>query len=476
MWNTGKTERFIPPVLAVLAVLILPVLPGCTPLLSFEYLDISCSAAEGENYYSGETVLLEFSIKPDRGETERTLILSEGGLSKTPVFSWEDRVLSVEPLGGWKKGEHYRIGLEGRIHTEDGRGYTTRLLRSFIYGREGDEFTLESSEMEDGCLVLNFSKAPGISSFPEHFSLSPDTEYFCDFLGKTVKIQPKSPWQINTRYTWTIGGMESADGYTMKRDYSSAFSGPDDFEIPRLTELCPVNRQFSSGPPYLWKWGTALDGNLENYEGIGFTFSKAMDHASLRLGISLYPAIKGYFEEAGEDSIIFFPEEEYQPETEYRITLSPVLKDSLGLGLFEELRCYFSSAQHYLDVEKLNLDSDSHPLEPGGIPQEHFLLSATDLELRIAFSQVIPPDRRRAAAEAVSLSVLFPASAHNPNLVSVRWQDGGALLSMSFTDLSPSAGGIDNYYQIKISSGKLGPVSGSGEYLKEDLWYVIQVR
>jgi hypothetical protein len=432
---------------------------------------------EGETYYSGESVRLGFSIEPDRGEAERILILSEGGLSKTPVFSWKERELSVKPPGGWKRGEHYRVSLEGRIHTEDGRGYTTRILRSFVYGREGDEFTLESSGLDDGCLVLKFSRPPGISSFTGHFSISPDTDYFCDFLGETVRIQPKSPWQINTRYTWTVRDMESADGCAMKREYSASFSGPADTEIPRPLELCPVSKQLAPGLPHLWKRGTALDGGLENGEGIGFTFSKAMDQGSLRSGISFYPAIKGSFAEAGEEAIIFFPEEKYRPETEYRITLSSAIKDSLGLGLFEEQRYYFTAACRYLEVEKLNLDSGQQALTPGGVPQDHFLQpDSTGLELRIAFSAAVPPAARGAAADSVSLSVLFPASAHSPDLVSVQWQDGGALLSMRYTDLSPSLGGTDNYYQIKISSGESGPSGASGEYLKEDLWYVIRIR
>jgi hypothetical protein len=356
---------------------------------------------------------------------------------------------------------------------EDGRVYTARILRSFIYGREGDEFTLVSSGMEEGCLVLRFSKAPGIDSFTGNFSISPDTEYFCDFLGETVRVQPKSPWQLNTSYTWTINGMESADGCTMKREYSASFSGPAGAEIPYPLELCPVSKR--SSPPHLWKRGTSLDGGMENGEGIGFVFSKPMDQASLRSGISFYPAIKGYFEEAGEDSIIFFPEENYRPGTEYRITLSAAIKDSLGLGLFEERRYYVSGGRPYLKIEKLILDSGQQALEGGGIPQDHPLGPAADLELRIFFSLAIPPAARKAAADSVSLSVLFPASAHNPVLVSAQWEDDGALLSMRYTDLSPSDGETDNYYQIKILSGEQGPAGASGEYLKEDLWYVIKV-
>jgi hypothetical protein len=447
-------------------------------LVSFEYLDVSCSVGEGEQYYAGESVRMEFSIEPDREETERSLVLSEGGLSKTPVFSWEGRELSVRPAGGWKNGEHYRVSLEGRIHMQDGRGYTAALLRSFVYGEEGNEFTLVSSGMEAGCLVLQFSRTPRIVSFAGSFSLSPNTEYFSDFLGETVRVEPKSPWQTNTRYTWTIRDMESADGYTMKREYSDSFSGPADSEIPYPLELCPVSKRLSPGSSHLWKRGTPLEGNVENGEGIGFVFSKPMDQASVRSGISFYPAIKGYFEADGENAIIFFPEEDYRPQTEYRISLSAAIKDSLGLGLFEERRYYFSSARTYLKIEKLSLDSEPVGLEPGGIAQDHRLQSTAKdpvLDLQIAFSSAIPPAARKAAADSVSLSVLFPASAHNPRLVSVQWLDEGALLSMRYTDLSPSAGGPDNYYQIKISSGERGPSGSSGEYLKEDLWYVIRI-
>jgi hypothetical protein len=449
-------------------------------LISFEYLAISCSVGEGEPYYDGETVRLGFSIRPDPGETERSLTLSEGGLVRQAVFTWDGRDLYIKPLTGWKKGEHYQISLEGKLRMEDGRGYTTGILRTFIYGREGNEFTLVSSAMENGCLVFNFSKVPGTTSFTELFSLSPDTEYFCDFLGETVRVQPKSSWRINTTYTWTIKDIESTDGYLMKREYAGVFPGPADADVPRPVELCPVSRPLvpGSGLPHLWKRGTGLDGALEQGDGIGFIFSKPMDPGSLRSGISFYPSIKGYFEMAGDDSIVFFPEEDYQIETEYRVTLSSGIQDSLGLGLFEEFRYYFTSSHHYLEVEKLTLDSRPEPLLPEGIVQDYFLLfsSPPSLAVNITFSQAIPPANRKAAADSVALSVLFPLSAHNPFLISAQWKDSGSLLSLFYEDLSPSGGGVDNYYQIKIGSGKQGPVNGSGEYLKEDLWYVFAVR
>jgi hypothetical protein len=260
----------------------------------------------------------------------------------------------------------------------------------------------------------------------------------------------------------------------MKQEYSGVFSGPGDLHVPRTVELCPVDK--SLGPPYLWRQGTGLDGKIENMEGIGFIFSKPMDQGSLRSGISFYPSIKGYFEEAGEDSVIFFPEEDYRIGTEYRITISRTVKDSFGLSIFEEEHYFFSASHHYLEVEKLSLDSGAESVLPGGVLQDHILADPPNLRVKIAFSSVIPPANRGAASESVSLSKLFPLSANNPVLVSVKWEDGGAALILLFMNLSPSEAGVDNYYQLKITSGKQGPLNGAGEYLKEDLWYVFKIQ
>jgi hypothetical protein len=225
MWNIAK-------------LLFIVLLTGC-PLVSFEYLDIFCSVHEGEQYYSDQTVDLSFSIMPDRQETERMFILNEGGLGKTVDFSWSGKILHIKPLTGWKKGEYYSLSLDGSLTMEDGRMYTAGISRAFIYGK-GDEFCLTGSSMEDRCLILNFSKAPKITSFNKQFILSPSTEYFCDFFGETVKIQPKNSWQINTLYTWSFTGMESLDGYIMKKEYSGFFLGDEDLQIPYPEKICPV--------------------------------------------------------------------------------------------------------------------------------------------------------------------------------------------------------------------------------------------
>jgi hypothetical protein len=480
MWNTGNyfllmccfVKRTIP--LALITFLL-----GACPLISFKQLEISCSLNEGEQYYAQETVDLKFSLRPNREETEQRLILIEGGLSTSPVFSWEGRTLCLKPAAGWKKGEHYSVSLEGQLSMEDGRTYTTGITRAFIYGEKGNDFTLlsstQSSAPEAPGLVFTFSQAPKITSFTRQFSLSPSTEYITDFSGSTVRLLPKKSWQINTRYTWTIKDMESDDGYLMKKEYSGFFAGPEDPQVPFVKEICPVILSEDS-VNHLWRSGLGLDSNLENGEGIGFVFSKPMDHGSLRSGISFYPSIKGYFMPAGEDAVIFIPEEEYKPETEYRITLSESVKDSLGLSLFQENRFYFTPNRRYLRVEKVSLDSETQALEPGGILQDHVLESPSfGLGVKIVFSQAIPPDKRKSAADGVSLSVLFPASAHNPVQVSTQWLDNGAILSLYYEDLSPSNGGVDNYYQIKITSGSRGPVNGTGDYLKEDLWYVVRI-
>jgi hypothetical protein len=272
--------------------------------------------------------------------------------------------------------------------------------------------------------------------------------------------------------------MVSADGWLMRKEFSGTFPGPRDTGFPRLLETCPVS---FDNPPALWHRGLSLDGNLLEWQGIGFVFSKPMDEASVKGGISFFPSLKGYFQREGEERFIFVPEEPYRLEQEYRILVADTVKDQLGLSLFEPAQVFFTGAGRYLAVDSLTLDDANIPLLPGGIIQEHYLEPVTPpapfrLRTNINFSAAIPLEKRKAALDAVSLSVLFPPSAHNPALLGARWSNDGSRLSLAWEDLSQSSAAISNYYRLGISGGTKGPQNAAGEYLKEDLWFVFCTR
>ncbi|MDR0997834.1 MAG: hypothetical protein LBL70_02105, partial [Treponema sp.] len=403
----------------------------------------------------------------------------KGAVAET-VLSWEGTSLLVRPEKNWQKGQSYSLSLEGSLRMEDGGSYTVRLYRAFTYGGPGDSFELISSSFADDTLSLVFSKPPLITSFNENFSLSPRVEYRVDFSPdvSSVTVRPRDMWLPGVSYTWEVKNMISADRWLMRKESSGTFNGPQDTSLPRLLEACPVS---FDNPPALWHSGLSLDGNLREWQGIGFVFSKPMDEASVKGGISFFPGLKGYFERDGEEKFIFIPEEPYRLGEEYRILLADTVKDRLGISLFEPVQIFFTGAGQYLAVDSVTLDDSGVPLVPGGAIQEHYLDPAVPpapfrLRVNINFSAAIPPEKQKSALDAVSLLPLFPPSAHNPALFGARWYNGGSRLSLTWEDISQSSAAVSNYYRLSITGGEKGPRNMAGEYLKEDLWFVFCTR
>jgi hypothetical protein len=466
MWNTAK--------IFLLSLMCM----GCAMVI-FEYLDITCSVAGGDDYFSGEYIRIGFSQRPDRDDTEKQIRLTENNLSVPPDLYWDGSSIFVRPKTPWQKGQRYSLALETSLRMEDNRTYTVKLLRSFIYGEPGNEFELVSGNFESGSLILVFSSPPVITSFNEKFSLSPYTDCYTDFLndGNTVKITPKNDWQVNTSYTWLVRDMVSSAGYLMKKEYSGFFSGQDDIEIPQLAEVCPVTPGDTGN---LWHTGSVIDGALMEWQGIGFVFSKPMDEASIRSGISFYPALNGYFVKEDDRRFIFIPNEACQLQKEYRLTVSETVKDTSGLSLFEPELIFFTAAGRFLTVDSITFDDDPSPLAMDGSIQDYTLKavaagSPPGLRVTIDFSSVIPQPNRKAAADSVSLNSLFPASAANPMLLSAVWLDSGSRLVLEWENFTRTSGTIQYYYRIKITGGQRGAVNQAGEYLEEDIWAVFRV-
>ncbi|GHV55844.1 hypothetical protein AGMMS49579_19570 [Spirochaetia bacterium] len=467
MWNIAK----------IFMLCISFIFTGCA-MVSFEHLDLTCSLSERDDYFSGVYIGIGFSQRPDRDDTEKRIQMTENTASVPMDFYWEDSTIFVRPKTPWQKGQRYSLALETTLRMEDNRTYTVKLLRSFIYGEPGNEFELVSGKFESGSLILKFSQPPVITSFNEKFSLSPFADYHTDFLNdnKTVIIKAKNNWQVNTTYTWIVKDMVSSRGYLMKKEYSGFFSGKDDTEIPRLTQVCPVTFRDTGN---LWHTNDVLNDKLMEWQGIGFIFSKPMDEASIRSGISFYPSLNGYFVKEDDKRFIFIPNENYQIQKEYRLTIGETVKDTSGLSLFKPELVFFTTAGRFLTVDSVTFDDNAALLTMDGSVQNYTLGNAAAgsplrLRMTINFSSVIPQPNRKAAADSISLTGLFPDSAANPILLSAVWLDSGSRLVLDWEKFTRTSGDIQYYYQIKITGGQRGAVNQAGEYLEEDICVVFK--
>jgi len=472
MWNISRNNS----VLTAIRTLVLPalfflILGGCKPLLTFIYLDISCSIGEKEEYYTDEYIRIHFSCMPDKNDVEKRIRFYEDSSNVSIDFEWSNSTVSIRPHLSWQKGQFYTLDLQGAIKMDDGRTYTARLYRTFIYGEQGNEFELASDQFSQDTLILNFSKPVAINSFLDKFSITPFVDYYTDFSdnGRTVTIRPKNKWTLNTTYTWTIKNIISTDGYLLKKEYSGILSGIYDTEQPVLTLVCPVDYN-SQGS--IWYTTYSLDNQLLENQAIGFTFSKPMDEASVSSGISFFPSLSGYFIKETESQFIFIPNDQYQIQKEYRITIADTIKSSSGLVLYEPAYVFFTTANQFIHITKITFDDKTESLLTDGTIIDYPMMLPLDpaqLKTVINFSTAIPPDKQYSAVNAVSLNVLFPATANHPSIVSAYWSDGGSRLSVEWSGFSISKGDIKNYYMLKVGGGQNGIKNQANEYMENDV-------
>jgi hypothetical protein len=351
---------------------------------------------------------------------------------------------------------------------EDGRYYNAGVDRSFHYGEKDGAFYLLSGTFEDDVLNFIFAKPPAVTSFNENFSISPymETDAIFSSDGKTVSVKPKTGWDINTIYTWTIKNMLSRDEYIMEQTYTGTFRGLFDGELPELLEICPVTYEDGGA---LWHRDTPLDGQLLEKQSIGFIFSKPMEEASVKSGITFYPNINGYILKEDEYRYIFVPEETYRIKEQYRIQVARTISDVSGLKLSEEGSYFFTVMNDYIKISAVKFDDNTNAMPAGKTISEYDIASTGDLRVTIEFSSVISEEHRSKAVEAVSLDVLFPLSTANPSPVSIGWSDGGFKLIMTWEGLQASMYGVEQFYSLTISSGRDSVINGFGEYLEEDV-------
>jgi hypothetical protein len=351
---------------------------------------------------------------------------------------------------------------------EDGRYYNAGVDRSFHYGEKDGAFYLLSGTFEDDVLNFIFAKPPAVTSFNENFSISPymETDAIFSSDGKTVSVKPKTGWDINTIYTWTIKNMLSRGEYIMEQTYTGTFRGLFDGELPELLEMCPVTYEDGGA---LWHRNTPLDGQLLEKQSIGFIFSKPMEEASVKSGISFYPNINGYILKRDEYKYIFVPEETYRLKEQYRIQIARAISDVSGLKLFEDKSYFFTAMNDYIKIIAVKFDDNTYAMPADKRINEYKIAANNNMRVTINFSSAIPAEHRSKAVDAVSLDVLFPLSTANPSLISIGWSDNGSKLSMTWEGLQASTAGIEQFYSLTISGGRNSVINGFGEYLEEDV-------
>lgn len=464
----GSSSRLL------LAFFIIALPVSACSILSWEAFEIFCSVNEKDEYYQADTIILDFSVLPDKKSMEEKASLQLNNLAVNTKKRWYGNSLHICPVGSWQKGQTYKLIIDGSVKMNDGRIYNSSLFRAFCYGEPGNEFTIKDSFWQQDSLTLCFSKPVSISSFREKFSLQPylDCQYTYSEDLMSVNVKPKTKCRPNVHYKWRLADMVSSDGYLMNREYTGMISGIMDSEIPELLSVCPVDYSAAGS---LWYYELELGGNLYEWQAAGFSFSKAMDAESVKTGISFVPSIQGYFVKEDDKHFIFIPDGSYEPKKEYRLNVSKTIRDSSGLNLHDDSVILFETANDYLNITSIMLDDKEVPVQADEDIYEHILQPSGRISACISFSTQIPRTKQSAALACISCNAYFPAEAANPALISANWSDPPFCIHLTWEGFSKSTPGIVKYYKLGIRGGKSGICNMAGEYLKEDECIIIKL-
>lgn len=450
---------------------------GCS-IITFEELVISCSVdQEGMYFADGNNVYILFSIEPDKTDIEDKLTLKEGSKTKEVQTVWEDNKLFIQPENDWVPGEKYQIILSSPLIMADGRSYSNSFKRNFYFGQENNELKVTDFSPQNGeeieqtsSIQLSFNKAIDTVSFLESFSVSPSCDTRCLFSEdkKTVTITPQDGWEYNTVYEWSFSDVLAADGYSLDIPFENNFRTEIHTDSPVLETVCPV---LNDNQHITWLETASLDSLTED-QPFGFIFSNEMDFNSIESGITFTPALNGYFlrDNTYTNRYVFFPQETYDIDQIYKISIATSVQDCNGLALYTDLSFSFTSSNTYLNVSGIQFDSTAVSLQQAPNECVEYTVPASNqIQTNIMFSTVIDEAVRNDVVDTIQFSLIFPLSGSNPIIRSVQWDVDYRTLSIVWENFSVSSADVSYYYELLIPGGSSGIENGRGEYMESDV-------
>lgn len=455
--------------------------------MDFSLLEVSCSLSENGGYFNEAELEVIFSLEVESLSLQEILVLQRDGSTVATELRKNGSSVFIKPAEPWQKGATYSLGIQGDVALVAGGSHQVNFYRSFIYGPMSPAFSLETWSQpaeNDPFLEFQFNFPVDSPSFSKNFSLTPSISYSYQLEeeGRRVKIIPEEDWKYNQRYSWSIQGLESQDGFVLDKRYEGDFLGQIDTELPVLERICGVH--LVEGNEYFPKEGDDI--RLGDKEPLLFQFSKEMDFDSLNSGIRFEPSCTGQLRKGKNNrEFLWVPEENWSLEEKYRVVVSSEVQDLSGISLSQQQEAYFTVDNEFLQVLSISLGdggTEIRDFQSQGALQTA-LQDAVPVSVqsqdscigtKITFSKGFDPEGLVQALDSISMEVFFPLTASYPVLEKVR-VSGESSLELWWSGFSPSSDEVDNYYQLNIAGGASGPKSTAGNYLKEDVCVIIQV-
>jgi len=203
-------------------------------------------------------------------------------------------------------------------------------------------------------------------------------------------------------------------------------------------------------------------------QGIAVSFNKSMSENVLN-SLRFDPPLSGKAEFLSNNSIVYNFTRNFEPETEYTLTVSSDAKDTSGLKTGSEHRVSFTP-----DIPVLNVISFTADREIDNFTSQKIILpvqieSGTGgLFFTIYFSLPFSLEEKQNTPQRIVLSPFFPGILPPAALQYTGWISSDRL-TMRWEGLTAGDNDIPHYYKLLIPGGRNGINSDSGIYMKNDL-------
>ncbi|MDR2552490.1 MAG: Ig-like domain-containing protein [Treponema sp.] len=441
----------------------------------------------GKNMILPETtsaLRIHFSTAMDRLETQKVLSATFTGGNVQGDLIWRGNELAFSPLEPWLPGVRYTLSIAGTLYALDGR--EERVFRDipfYVLSREAAPFVLGFSPPNGASVGVNsgegaflrivFSQPMDRQSTADAIAIEGSGEREIRWFDedRTVEIHPQknlNPWVV---YRWNLGGKaRGKNGVPLGKEVEGRFVTDADRMLPGVKGVYPLIRGDPSSGLRWIKTGLPMETGLGSGQAVGIEFTKAMDESALR-NIRFDPPLPGSAEMLSPDCIVFVPNRDPEPEKTYTLYVSPDSRDMGGLKMEREFFLSFIPDIPYLRI--LSLDTGRPAPVQGNIYPAQIHGAEGILTLTLRFSLVMDTPSQAAAALALRLEPFFPKNLKPAGLRSVRWWSADTV-DLQWEGIERSIPGETHYYRLTIPGGR-GGISGGGSFLKEDLFFIIEV-
>jgi hypothetical protein len=469
-------------------------LAGCG-IVSFEQISVTTFPSE-RNQIVGEDdpLWIEFSTSVEKEKAREFLRVSRWNENQPGDLEWHGNRLVFTPVPHLLHGVRHVFSFSGMVRAESGTEAAINIAVPFYVGSmESLPVLVDFSPVEGASagvrteLVLTFSKPMDRKSFDEGFELSPSTEYDVtwDVTGSIVTMIPRDKWNNLTVYRWNMNEtVRDATGIPVGYPAGSNFVVQEDVTPPGLDPAVPVQpgtRIENAGETIFVPSGLPMDA-ITYKDVILITFDEDVALPSLVSSFGIEPGVDGSIERIEERRFAFIPEDGFDAETQYRLSIGTGVEDLAGNHMTRDAEMWFSTNAGIPALHVVTVRND-----PADVDYTTFNTSApcplaideTDCThtFTVVFDIPIEDARKVSAMQKVSVRAFFPPGlSSNLELESAGWPSDSELVLVWKGFVKSTDALNTNYYLLTITGGKDGVRTETGSYLQQDVWVLMEAE